>query len=154
MAVRISLRCRSFPTGIRSRNLLPTRKTVRFKAFMPMERTVYTSAYSSKAPMKWAFDERLSTSSTTLSDFPAFKKVSRPVSRVLSWTAIYLGLLLPTASCDFSSRRDEQPLCPLSSCFRWGLHSLLRYRRSGGLLPHLSILTCPKTGGLFLLHFP
>ena len=86
--------------------------------------------------------------------FPAFKKVSRPVSRVLSWTAIYLGLLLPTASCDFSSRRDEQPLCPLSSCFRWGLQSLLRYRRSGGLLPHLSILTCPKTGGLFLLHFP
>lgn len=35
------------------------------------------------------------------------------------------------------------PFCfSIRSCFRWGLHSLLRYRRSGGLLPHLSILTC------------
>lgn len=45
-------------------------------------------------------------------------------------------------------------LIPLSSCFRRGLQSLLCYHKSGGLLPHLSTLTCKKTGGLFLLHFP
>ena len=40
----------------------------------------------------------------------------------------------------------------LFSCIEWGLQSLSRRRKSGELLPRLSILTL--AGGLFLLHCP
>ena len=39
------------------------------------------------------------------------------------------------------------------SCFRWGLHSLLCYQKSGELLPRLFTLTA-EGSGYFLLHFP
>jgi len=39
-------------------------------------------------------------------------RVSKPVSRVLSWMIIYLGRQLPDASCDATRRRDGPPRMP------------------------------------------
>ncbi len=67
--------------------------------------------------------------------------MSKSISRVLYLTVIYLG----NASLHRSSHpcgTDGQPICPASRCCsRWGLQSVLRYRRTGELLPHLSTLT-------------
>ena len=48
---------------------------------------------------------------------------------------------------------DGPPYMPSAwSCFEWGLHSMPRYRDTGGLLHRHSTLTCigtgPKTGGI------
>ena len=59
---------KSSPTGIRSRNSFPTRKSRSFKAFSRWNFELYTSVYSSKAWMKWAFDDRVSTFSTPWRD--------------------------------------------------------------------------------------
>jgi len=53
---------------------------------------------------------------------------SRPISRVLSWTTIHLGLASPRASSDLPGNscgpqvRARKPACfPIWSCSRWGL---------------------------------
>ena len=45
-------------------------------------------------------------------------------------------------------------LASIASCTGWGLQRAPVSRSAGELLPRLSILTAPKDGGLFLLHFP
>jgi len=45
-------------------------------------------------------------------------------------------------------------LASIASCTGWGLQRGQVTRSAGELLPRLSILTVPKGGGLFLLHFP
>ena len=79
--------------------------------------------------------------------------MSKPVSRVLSWTAICLMRAVTVRARSDLPKRDGQPLALAWSCSGRGLQSLPRRRGSGGLLPHLSILTVVN-GGLFLLHFP
>jgi hypothetical protein len=56
------------------------------------------------------------------------KSGSRPISRVLSWTTIHLGLASPRASSDLPGNscgpqvRARWPACfPIWSCSRWGL---------------------------------
>ncbi len=65
--------------------------------------------------------------------------MSKPISRVLSWTIIYLGLLSPISS-------SEIPMLMRAaihhfSCSGWGLHSQHCCQHCGELLPRLSILT-------------
>ena len=81
--------------------------------------------------------------------------MSKPVSRVLSCTAIYLSFTLPQSfNAPYSNMPDEQPLAyklPL------GLHRVRFTRRihlcmPGELLPRLSTLTDMAIGGNFLLH--
>lgn len=85
----------------------------------------------------------------------------RTVSRVMYRTVIYLRLLSPTGSSNLPGQYFRnppeiggQPICPVRSCFGWGLHV-------PRTLPHGRwSLTPPlhpyrhKAGGLFLLHFP
>ena len=79
-----------------------------------------------------------------------------PISRVLSWTAIYLCLASPQGSKAFA-------LChPQIYVGQTNLHTVLlrirftanlRYRRSGWALTSPFHPYLPKVGGLFLLHF-
>ncbi len=55
--------------------------------------------------------------------------------------AIYLGCMLPYTSSDSVKKPSGQLCVVFSSCFEWGLQSLDCHQPSGGLLPHLSILT-------------
>jgi len=45
-------------------------------------------------------------------------------------------------------------LRPLFVLLRMWFARPARYRAAGGLLPHHFTLTGPKSGGMFLLHFP
>ena len=63
-------------------------------------------------------------------------------------TAIHLGRLLPSASCNLPGRKGvetrppAQPATiPMRSCSRWGLPCRPRRRRRGALLPHPFTLT-------------
>ena len=69
--------------------------------------------------------------------------LSLPVSRVLSCTAIYLGLPSPISSSDIHGKSsDGQPYVTITqSCSGWGLHGIPCYQDIGELLPRLSILT-------------
>jgi len=72
------------------------------------------------------------------------------------WTAIHLGLLLPTGSCNQPGSAGAKAApdanahaIPIWSCSRWGLPCQPCCQRRGGLLPHLFTLACARTGGLF-----
>ena len=63
--------------------------------------------------------------------------------------------MLPSASSKLpEGKRRAAATPPIWFCTGWGLPSLLRYRRSGELLPRLFTLTCREAGGSFLWHFP
>ena len=64
------------------------------------------------------------------------------------WTAIHLGLLLPTGSCNQPGPAGAKAApdasvraIPIWSCSRWGLPCQPCCQRCGGLLPHLFTLT-------------
>jgi hypothetical protein len=88
------------------------------------------------------------------------RKKSRPVSRVLSWTAIHLGHTSPYVSSDLpgsrAGRTSGRTQCPpIWSCSGWGLPCRL------ALPPARCALTAPfhpypgRTGAVyFLWHFP
>ena len=77
-------------------------------------------------------------------------KTSSTVSRVLSWMIICLDCTLPHSSSaritpaerNLPASTTGRRIALCWSCFEWGLHSLLRYRSSGGLLHRHSTLTC------------
>jgi len=51
-------------------------------------------------------------------------KMSRPISRVLSWTIIHLGNMSPYASSDLPENNAGRTICsPIRSCSKWGLPS-------------------------------
>ena len=75
------------------------------------------------------------------------------ISRVLYWTVIYPGRTLPHGSSDRGGRGGP-PTCLHCILHRVGFTSPACYQAAGELLPRLSILTVPKGGGFFLLHFP
>ena len=81
--------------------------------------------------------------------------VSRSVSRVLSWTVIYLDAGLPLALKPFfvAHRANVSPQLTL---LRIGFTGSRRSRETGELLPRLSTLTAQlkPCGGISLLHFP
>src|ERR1700749_2479550 len=89
---------------------------------------------------------------------------SRPVSRVLSWTAIPLGCASPRSSSDLPGSpcgphvaAESTARFPIWSCSRWGLPCRGCCHPRGALLPHHFTLTgaaCAALGGIFLLHFP
>ena len=107
----------------------------------------------------------------------------QPVSRILSRTAIPLGLPLLTGSSNLPGGFRSPPACaaeddprwragparmcgrsgraahflPIWSCSVWGLPCLRRYRLSGALLPHLFTLTfasCEARAVCSLWHWP
>jgi hypothetical protein len=107
----------------------------------------------------------------------------QPVSRILSRTAIPLGLPLLTGSSNLPGGFRSTTACaaannprwragparirsrsgraanflPIWSCSVWGLPCLRRYRLSGALLPHLFTLTLAscEAGAVFSLwHWP
>ena len=88
-----------------------------------------------------------------LSEREPFKNASVTISRVLYWTVIYPGRASPRGSSDRGGRGGP-PACLHASCTGWGLQRRPVTRFAGELLPRLSILTVPKGGGFFLLHFP
>jgi len=75
---------------------------------------------------------------------------SKTISRVLSWTIIYLGPLLPMGSSDLPKTwRATTWFC--SGLATAGVYICpFCYQKGGSLLHYLSILTF--SGGLFLLH--
>jgi hypothetical protein len=91
---------------------------------------------------------------------------SRPVSRILSWTAIHLGLRLspatgaslgPAAYLELGGQRQRSCLALHRVGFAWPP----RRRDAGALLPHHFNLAGgdahvlrPRLGGVFLWHFP
>ena len=79
------------------------------------------------------------------------KNMSRPVSRVLLKTTIYLDLPLPAGSSHLlrtagPAMRPPTVLLRIEFTASTGLHAM------GELLPHLSTISCMKAGSLFLLH--
>jgi len=83
---------------------------------------------------------------------------SRPVSRVLSWAIIHLGLLSPASSSDL-----PEDIAGRNIVFLFGLapggvfHAASCYQLRGALLPHHFTLTFSHEWGqavYFLLHFP
>ena len=90
-----------------------------------------------------------------------YSKKRRAISRVMSWMIIYLAATLPLQSsnlpgqcCLSREATDGPPICPVRSCFGWGLHvpRMLppgRWSLTPPLHPYRR-----EAGGLFLLHFP
>ena len=81
------------------------------------------------------------------------RNASVTISRVLYWTVIYPGHTSPYGSSD-CGERGGPPTCLPCILRRAGFTSRTSCQAAGELLPRLSILTAPKNGGLFLLHFP
>ena len=78
------------------------------------------------------------------------KKVSQPVSRVLSWIIIHLEPLSPTILKQPTRKQcGQHHSFPIWSCSEWGLPCHNCYQQRGALLPHHFTLTSPKTGGIF-----
>ena len=82
--------------------------------------------------------------------FIIISKTSKPVSRVLSWTAIYLGLELPHkahANLPKLRRVTQYSFFVLAP---GGVYMCPRsYLRGGALLPHLSTLTSQYMGAVY-----
>ena len=74
---------------------------------------------------------------------------SRPVSRVLSRTTIYLGRRLPDGSSHLL-RTARAAICPPTVLLRIEFTAPTRLRAAGGLLPHLSTLARFKRTGRFI----
>ena len=80
------------------------------------------------------------------------KYMSRPISRVLSWTVIHLGQASPLASSNLPVPNAGRAIWkPIWSCSEWGLPCHCCYQQRGALLPHPFTLTCIREriiGGL------
>ena len=61
---------------------------------------------------------------------------------------------LSSENAAYPETRRAAVSSPVWPCFRWGLHSIFRYRKTGGLLHRHSTLTQHSWAVLFLLHFP
>ncbi len=73
---------------------------------------------------------------------PSFSKdVTRPISRVLSWTVIYLGLALPSRLTPPPRNAQGYASCSSTVLLRIGFTGPRGLPRAGELLPRLSILT-------------
>ena len=69
---------------------------------------------------------------------------SRPVSRVLSWAIIHLGLLSPASSSDLPEDIAGRDIVFLFGLAPGGVyHATSCYQLRGALLPHHFTLTCP-----------
>ena len=80
---------------------------------------------------------------------------SRPLSRVLSWTAIPLGCASPRSSSDLPGSPCGPHVAavsaarfPIWSCSRWGLPCRECYHPRGALLPHHFTLTVAACAAL------
>ena len=68
---------------------------------------------------------------------------SRPISRVLSWTIIHLGLLSPASSSDLPEDIADHDMAFLFGLAPGGVyHATNCYQLCGALLPHHFTLTC------------
>ena len=98
---------------------------------------------------------------TIYSDFPiktaqfalGYFYRSKPLSRVLSWTAICLGLLSPTASCGLFGTGRAAPCVPVSLASGGVYMAPAVTGRTVGSCPTFPPLPA-DAGGLFLLHYP
>jgi hypothetical protein len=85
---------------------------------------------------------------------------SRPISRVLSWTIIHLGLLSPATSSDLPESAAGNGKAFLFGLAPGGVYLAAEcYHLRGALLPHHFTLTGTLTEAsdqavYFLLHFP
>ena len=85
-----------------------------------------------------------------------YQIISRPVSRVMSWMVIYLGLLLPTASSDLPESKPGRLIAFVLVLLRMGFtcapvvtnRAVVSYTALPPLLP------CMQSSGIFLLHWP
>ena len=74
---------------------------------------------------------------------------SRPISRVLSWATIPLGVPLPVRSSSLpGSNASHAMRFPIWPCFRWGLPCRPCYHVRGELLPRRFTLAVPGFPGL------
>ena len=55
---------------------------------------------------------------------------------------------LSSENAAYPETRRAAVSSPVWPCFRWGLHSIFRYRKTGGLLHRHSTLTRLKPGGI------
>ncbi len=80
------------------------------------------------------------------------KYASKPVSRVLYLTVIYLGRRLPYGS-SHPGERPGQPCAPAAVLLRIEFTGPAGLPAAGELLPRLSTLTARMRGGISLLHY-
>jgi len=89
---------------------------------------------------------------------PDRSKASRPISRVLSWTAIHLGCALPRTSSGLPGSGADSAIGPLFGLAPGGVYLAAAVTsRRGALLPHRFTLTpaAEAAGAVYsLLHFP
>ena len=80
------------------------------------------------------------------------ERIYKSISRVLSWTVIYLVLPLPAGSSDAMAKRDEQPLLLFLGLASSGVYmAFVVTDKTVGSYPTFPPLP-DVTGGLFLLH--
>ena len=79
------------------------------------------------------------------------RHASKSVSRILSKTAIYLDLPLPTGSSHLHGTAG-QTVCPSAVLLRIEFTASACLHEMGELLPRLSTLTRREPGGISLLH--
>ena len=70
--------------------------------------------------------------------------ISKSVSRVLSWIAIYLEYILLYISSHLGERRRAALTFRLRCCSKWGLHKFYVTIELSELLPHFFTLTFKK----------
>jgi len=95
--------------------------------------------------------QRVLKGCTFLSWLPRIRRLgeSRPVSRVLSWAIIHLGLLSPASSSNLPEDIAGRDIVFLFGLAPGGVyHATSCYQLRGALLPHHFTLTC-KAGGIF-----
>ena len=79
---------------------------------------------------------------------------SRPISRVLSWAIIHLGLLSPASSSDLPEDIAGRDIAFLFGLAPGGVyHATSCYQLRGALLPHHFTLTCRSRRFIFCCTF-
>jgi len=86
-------------------------------------------------------------SNVILVQYRSSKSESRPISRVLSWAIIHLGLLSPASSSDLPEDTAGRDIVFLFGLAPGGVfHAANCYQLRGALLPHHFTLTRPREG--------
>ena len=85
-----------------------------------------------------------------------YQIISRPVSRVMSWMVIYLGLLLPTASSDLPESKPGRLIAFVLVLLRMGFTCapVVTNRAVVSYTAFPPLLLRKRNSGIFLLHWP
>ncbi len=85
-----------------------------------------------------------------------YQIISRPISRVMSWMVIYLGLLLPTVSSDLPESKPGRLIAFVLVLLRMGFTCapVVTNRAVVSYTAFPPLLLRKRNSGIFLLHWP